>query len=769
MVMNMTSNNQQLQQEKWKTMIHSILVEKKSVDDENDLLRRTPMSKAEFNKFAYKTYSPPADIDLLDLVRFVSFDGKTLLLETNHDDAACHVREHFETLLPYLRDAFGSTLEELQVTVVAWKAEDPNSVWGQVKEKLASEMPRASFETWARDTQALSLEEGVLTVAVRNAYARDWLESRMESRVTHFLIGILNTNVQVKFVVAQEEGELENEINHGEPPSVENVIMEPMDLTKYRDEVHPDHVVMLDGYCLRLLEYGDMTPKEMSLWVGFLQAIYRQNKAGKGAIRNIPHYEVMRFAMMSRAAFFRELQDAQGIGARKFVAGGHVEILPEDAHSESYANRYRVLTSPLLTRHDCALIESILLADIAMVATQDEAKQSVLQTLDNLAKHDPVDWINQDVEVQKDQPQRIQEIVRRLLDIKGDLPEDLALECEKVYDRITRAFGKVFITHYFLRVVVPALKLTHAQAWAIIILRDKCWFDHGTGTQKEFAIVRGGIATIARWIGVTSKSFLGWMQKPEFLAFIRIATMEKFEVPEEWHKTNTQILLVHQQEPLISEAMDTSVEKVRPIFGKSETLDWKKRDSLLEKMRLGLGKSETLLNNLIEPLLNLNKPQETQPVKSAPKITGPAVFGGLGSRSYWDFDFLMDNNQVNPGSRKSLLTANKNKWGRDLATLSAGFVSWILYAYSPEGVQIKNPVGLAVKRLNENAYAGAHGGFDKLARLTPFALRALFDADFSEAELGDSLEANIYQATFSELQKPYKQELYGRLFGFTEY
>jgi hypothetical protein len=211
--------------------------------------------------------------------------------------------------------------------------------------------------------------------------------------------------------------------------------------------------------------------------------------------------------------------------------------------------------------------------------------------------------------------------------------------------------------------------------------------------------------------------------------------------------------------------METSVEKVRPTFGKSETLDGKKRDSLLEKMRLGLGKSETLLNNLIKPLLNLNKPQETQPVISAPKNMQPAALGGTGSRSYWDFDFLMDNNQVNPGSRKSLLKTNKVKWGRDLVTLSTGFVSWILYAYSPEGVQIKNPVGLAVKRLNENAYAGAHGGFDKLAQLTPYALRSLFDADLAGAGLGDSLEANIYQTTFSELKKPYKQELYGRLFG----
>ncbi|MEI6291966.1 MAG: hypothetical protein WCP19_16210, partial [Chloroflexota bacterium] len=72
------------------------------------------------------------------------------------------------------------------------------------------------------------------------------------------------------------------------------------------------------------------------------------------------------------------------------------------------------------------------------------------------------------------------------------------------------------------------------------------------------------------------------------------------------------------------------------------------------------------------------------------------------------------------------------------------------------------------KRLNENAYAGAHGGFDKLARMAPYALRSLFDADLAGTDLGDSLEAHIYQSTFSELKKPYKQELYGRLFGFTD-
>jgi chromosomal replication initiator protein len=71
------------------------------------------------------------------------------------------------------------------------------------------DMPRASFDTWVRDTRPISYEGGILTIAVRNAYARDWLESRLESTVSRLLVGILNANVKVEFAVAQN-GSLES-------------------------------------------------------------------------------------------------------------------------------------------------------------------------------------------------------------------------------------------------------------------------------------------------------------------------------------------------------------------------------------------------------------------------------------------------------------------------------------------------------------------------------------------------------------------------------
>jgi chromosomal replication initiator protein len=75
--------------------------------------------------------------------------------------------------------------------------------WQSVLAQLQMEMPRASFDTWVRDTRPVSYENGALTVSVRNAYARDWLESRLASTINRLLIGILNSNVAVNFVVSQ--------------------------------------------------------------------------------------------------------------------------------------------------------------------------------------------------------------------------------------------------------------------------------------------------------------------------------------------------------------------------------------------------------------------------------------------------------------------------------------------------------------------------------------------------------------------------------------
>ncbi len=135
----------------------------------------------------------------------------------------------------------------------------------------------------------------------------------------------------------------------------------------------------------------------------------------------------------------------------------------------------------------------------------------------------------------------------------------------------------------------------------------------------------------------------------------------------------------------------------------------------------------------------------------------------MGSMAFWDLGFLMENNAVHPGSVKNLLKINQYK--RDASKLATGFVSWLLYAYSPAGSGVSDPAGLAIKRLQGNIHAGAGADFDRLASLRPHALKALFDTDLAGDDLDDSLEADIYALNFANLQDSHKRQLYRRLFG----
>ena len=89
--------------------------------------------------------------------------------------------------------------------------------WQSVLGQLQMEMPRASFETWVRDTRPVSYQDGTLTIGVRNAYARDWLESRLASTVSRLLVGIMNASVAVNFIVNSNDSDME--VEETPPPS----------------------------------------------------------------------------------------------------------------------------------------------------------------------------------------------------------------------------------------------------------------------------------------------------------------------------------------------------------------------------------------------------------------------------------------------------------------------------------------------------------------------------------------------------------------------
>jgi len=73
--------------------------------------------------------------------------------------------------------------------------------WQAALGQLQLEMPKAAFDTWVRDAELISVSDNIFQVGVHNAYARDWLDSRLKSTITKLLAGTLNRQIDIDFVV----------------------------------------------------------------------------------------------------------------------------------------------------------------------------------------------------------------------------------------------------------------------------------------------------------------------------------------------------------------------------------------------------------------------------------------------------------------------------------------------------------------------------------------------------------------------------------------
>lgn len=73
--------------------------------------------------------------------------------------------------------------------------------WQATVGQLQMDMPKAAYDTWVRDTECISYEDGTFIIGVQNAYARDWLESRLSSTIKRLLAGIMNRSIETRFIV----------------------------------------------------------------------------------------------------------------------------------------------------------------------------------------------------------------------------------------------------------------------------------------------------------------------------------------------------------------------------------------------------------------------------------------------------------------------------------------------------------------------------------------------------------------------------------------
>ena len=579
---------------------------------------------------------------------------------------------------------------------------NPEQAWQSVLGQLQMEMPRASFDTWVRDTHLLTCEDGVVTIGVRNQYARDWLESRLASTIAHLLVDMLDRSVKVRFAVSALEAEDESETQpepeaETETTKPEEAEIEVVNRLRYDEIVAPTRIVAIPGYFSRLLP--EIGARSAWLYVGWRQAVWNGERGHEGGSRSrrIAIAQVTRFSGLGRRTFFRATDDP----ATWQALAGLVErqdLTPHwtrgrDQRSHRLPNKYTVHMTLPLSRADSQAVSEWLAACIREGASLLEALLQAAGMKELVGELLPLSGM---VSSQENTAQTVMEIAARLN--TGELSPELLSAAEKLHRRILSGFGTLLITHYFLEKVIPTAKLTPPQAWLVTLLRDRCYVNTQTGEVRDEVVIRGGYAELADWLGLArAKTVWEWVRDEQgaVSAFVAVLPLREGDEPDALR------LKVRLDEPLFAGANDThkmaqvalldgaddtiNVAQMSPLNGAVDTDEWRKWHSLK----------------------HLNTESNTCKAQITTESETVAV------PAHWVLRKLLVQNNAHPKTVKEMLTAN--------ASVQA-FVSWVLFACSPAGDGINNPVAYALASLKEDPQRGAGRAYDALAALSPAEL-----------------------------------------------
>ena len=83
-----------------------------------------------------------------------------------------------------------------------------SQAWQATLGQLQMEMPKATYDTWVKDTSFIKHEDATFTISVQNAYARDWLENRLTSTATKMLSGIMDTPQEIIFTLQTNDEDI---------------------------------------------------------------------------------------------------------------------------------------------------------------------------------------------------------------------------------------------------------------------------------------------------------------------------------------------------------------------------------------------------------------------------------------------------------------------------------------------------------------------------------------------------------------------------------
>ncbi|MBE0408825.1 MAG: hypothetical protein IBX69_03740 [Anaerolineales bacterium] len=641
----------------------------------------------------------------------------------------------------------------------------PEKAFQVALEQLKMDMPKGYYISRVEGCQYVSFEEGVFTIGVFSEYNREWLEGRITSTLTRILTGIMNQTVGVHFIVLQAEVEEKENLGPEPPFKASHHQKQPSALTLqaeyqsiYDEIVQPAQVIVFPGYFLR---YIPILGVELAwLYIGFRQAAYEAGAAKKpGKKFGAPAKKIARYSGMSPRSFWRWAgKPDTWRKLRWFVKP--VKDEPrwrqgKDSRPHRSSSYYRVSMSIPLTPFDEISLRKWLYRQLGEGKNPIQVLQVALETsVDELIPFSEQLINNEDFSAETRSVQQLLDLIcSPLLESDRDTFQELS---NKLAHHLMPPKDLVFLTHYFVENWLP--KLGPGPGWFVASMRDRCYLNRRTQDIRDEVKMNMGYAEIAMLLGLKrAKTVWEWLRGDTVSIFVReigrdFGTWEtaprRFKVclvepmvPEHQRMANGNLSGVEiGANDTIRESMDKNFNGASDIDrenkshdllgvigtingangthnigacdtsngandidtpGAPGTFDWRDWRSL-NTLSLGHQKQDNTFTTT--PGSNGSKSQE----RTTKTVVGPN----------WNLEALFSRNRVSAKNRDYLLEEE---------VCAAAFISWLLYAASPGGKGIRDPVAHAISRLLENVRRGAGGSYDQLANLPANELSEMID------------------------------------------
>ncbi len=573
---------------------------------------------------------------------------------------------------------------------------NPEQAWQSALGQLQMEMPKASFDTWVRDTRMINYEAGLFTVSTRNAYAREWLESRLTSTVTRLLMGIMNRDVEVKFVTENERFE-ESETTASKEDAPGETEEEAGDggsiirgrsqyLTAYEEIVQPHKIILAPGYLIRLLP--ERGAAALFAYLGFAQVAYME--AGRGS-QDAPKVlfkatvvSVAKFAGANRTAFHKLMtKTAFWDSLRGLVERGE-------------HNTYTLFRTLPLSRADAQSIVNWLRVKVAEGKSLEGALQDALAIREGYLVGELLKDIYQhkNLPIEPDIPVYVPDIAQHLAGRSLSLSESTA--AENLHNKIIYAFKELAVRHYFVTRIIQDLHLSTDQAALVLAVRYRCYANPLTGEVVNLLSVRGGYAELASWIGLSRpKSIWEWVSGYSRKAVGRSAdgTVKTTNVRKNGIPGFLQDVSAQQGDT--PPAKSFFVRLLEPVELDDGLYNWTPEE---DRTKYTLSMAQKFA-----PSADGGKPG--RPKKS--------------KRDRWSLDDLM--------ARAGIFPQVKDKLAASGVT-ARRLLAWIYFCYSNRNTSGYRVNAYPAKMLGENPEASPGAAFDRLASLPPSIVRKFIEA-----------------------------------------